>query len=523
MPDDSLTRTPSVDAPRSPAPRGRAGRAQAPAAGALAVLAGLAAGHLIAALTGPDSSPALAVGSRLIDLTPTPVKEWAVATLGTWDKPVLIGGVVLATLAIGALVGWLASRRRLLIWVGPLVLTVIAAVAASTGPAAGPLAMVPAVVTGGVGTWVLWWFLGRTTIRPDEPGAPYALPRRAFLSGSAVVGASSAVALVAGQYLGTARQRPAVVTLPRPTETLAPLPSGLSVDGLAPWVTPNRDFYRVDTSLIVPSVDVGEWQLSIDGMVDRPFTLTWSELLALPMIERDVTLNCVSNEVGGPYIGGARWLGVRVRDVLARAGVQAGADQVLSRSVDGFTVSTPVQALTDARDALIAIGMNGSPLPAEHGFPARLITPGLYGYVGATKWLTQLTLTTYARQSAYWTERGWAERGPVKPSSRIDTPRSFARLQPGQVMIAGEAWAQNIGVLRAQVRIDGGPWHDAELGPDAGIQYWRQWKYAWAATSGQHNLECRVVDESGANQSEARATPFPDGSSGLQSVVVTVD
>ncbi|MBK8448347.1 MAG: molybdopterin-dependent oxidoreductase [Micropruina sp.] len=511
MPSDSLTRI-----------RLR-GRLQAAAAGVLAVLAGLAAGHLVAALTGPDSSPALAVGSRVIDLTPTPVKEWAVASLGTWDKPLLIGGVVAITLGLGALVGLLAVRRRLIIWVGPLVLTVIAAVAATLGPAAGPFAVVPALVTGAVGTLVLWWFVGRATVRPDEPGAPYALPRRAFLTGSAVVGASSAVALVAGQYLTTVRQRPATVVLPRPAETLAPLPAGLDVEGIAPWVTPNQDFYRVDTSLIVPSVDVADWRLSVDGMVDRPFIITWDELLALPMIERDVTLNCVSNEVGGPYIGGARWLGVRVRDVLARAGVQAGADQVLSRSVDGFTLSTPVQALTDGRDALIAIGMNGRPLPAEHGFPARLITPGLYGYVGATKWLTQLTLTTYEAKQAYWTERGWAERGPVKPSSRIDTPRSFARLQPGRVMIAGEAWAQNIGVMRVQVRIDGGPWQNTDLGPDAGIQYWRQWRYAWAATSGQHNLECRVIDDSGANQSEVRATPFPDGSSGLQSVVVTVD
>lgn len=236
-----------------------------------------------------------------------------------------------------------------------------------------------------------------------------------------------------------------------------------------------------------------------------------------------MTLNCVSNEVGGPYIGGARWLGVRTRDLLERAGVQAGADQVLSRSTDGFTVSTPVQALTDDRDALVAIGMNGKPLPAEHGFPARLITPGLYGYVGATKWLTQLTLTTYAQQASYWTQRGWSEKGPVKPSSRIDVPRPLARLQAGEIVVAGVAWAQRIGVAKVQVRIDGGDWRDTTMGPDAGIEFWRQWRYSWRAGSGQHTLECRVIDDTGTPQVEQRATPFPDGASGLQSVVVNVD
>ncbi|MEZ5089128.1 MAG: molybdopterin-dependent oxidoreductase [Micropruina sp.] len=203
---------------------------------------------------------------------------------------------------------------------------------------------------------------------------------------------------------------------------MPPLPAGLDVPGIAPWVTPNADFYRVDINLIVPNVDVNGWTLTVDGMVDRPFTLTWPELLALPMVEKDITLNCVSNEVGGPYIGGARWLGVPMKDLLARAGVQAGAEQVLSRSVDGFTISTPVQALTDDRGAMLAVGMNGQPLSAERGFPARMLTPGLYGYVGATKWLTRLTLTTWAGERAYWTQRDWAEQAPVKPSSRIDTP-----------------------------------------------------------------------------------------------------
>ena len=497
-------------------------RLRASVAGVTAVFTGLAAGQLVASFVAPEAAPALAVGSRLIDLTPTPVKEWTVATLGTWDKPVLIGGVVIMTLALGAVIGLLALRRPAFLWVGPAVLTVIAAAAALAAPAAGMFAMVPALATGVVGTLVLRWLLRGTTSRPDDEGAPHALPRRAFIAGTAVAGVSGAVALIAGQYRTTTQQPPRTITLPKPSDPLAPLPSGPDVPGLAQWVTPNKDFYRVDTSLIVPSVDVGDWRLSIDGMVDKPFSIGWDELLALPVIERDITLNCVSNEVGGPYIGGARWIGVRVRDLLARAGVQQGADQVLSRSTDGYTSSTPLQALTDDRDAMIAIGMNGQPLPAEHGFPARLLTPGLYGYVGATKWLTQLTVTTYAKDVAYWTQRGWAPKGPVKPSSRIDTPKGLSNLPAGQVMIAGEAWAQNIGVAKVQVRVDGGDWQPTQIGPDGGIDYWRQWTYAWQATSGQHTLECRVIDDAGANQAEVRAAPFPDGSSGLHQVVVTV-
>ena len=498
-------------------------RLRAGSVGVLAVIGGLAAGHLTASLVAPDASPALAVGGRVIDLTPTPVKEWAVATFGTMDKPLLIGGVLAITLALGAAIGLAALRHRWAIWAGPATLTAVAVASAALAPVPGPFAVVPALVTGAIGIAVLAWFMRRTARVREHTGRVYALNRRAFLTGTAVTGVGSAAAFLGGQYLATQGRVPSTVTLPAPVRTVPPLPAGLDVPGIAPWVTPNADFYRVDINLIVPNVDVNGWTLTVDGMVDRPFTLTWPELLALPMVEKDITLNCVSNEVGGPYIGGARWLGVPMKDLLARAGVQAGAEQVLSRSVDGLTISTPVQALTDDRGAMLAVGMNGQPLSAERGFPARMLTPGLYGYVGATKWLTRLTLTTWAGERAYWTQRDWAEQAPVKPSSRIDTPRPFARPKPGKVMVAGVAWAQHIGVKGVQVRVDGGPWRDADLGPDAGIDYWRQWSYAWPATSGQHTLESRVIDRTGASQREARATPFPDGSSGLHSVVVIVD
>ncbi|MFT4217225.1 MAG: molybdopterin-dependent oxidoreductase [Micropruina sp.] len=490
-------------------------------AGVGAVLAGLAAGHLIAGLVAPEASPALAVGSRLVDLAPTPLKDWAVATLGTNDKPVLVAGVVVVALALGAGTGPLAFRHRRLAWMVPALLGLVAGAAAVTAPTATAAAVLPALVAGVAGAVTLSWLLPRR--HPDDPtGTPRALPRRAFLTGTAVVGGSSAVALVTGQWFADRSRVATDVTLPVATPARTPLPAGLDVPGLSLWVTPNADFYRVDINLLVPAVDITNWRLSVDGLVDRPLSLSWAELIALPVVERDITLNCVSNEVGGPYIGGARWLGVRTRDLLEHAGVRAEADQVLSRSVDGFTISTPVQALLDDRDALVAIGMNGRPLPAEHGFPARLITPGLYGYVGATKWLTQLTLTTYAQQSAYWTVRGWAERGPVKPSSRIEVPRGFAKLPAGDVIVAGTAWAQHIGVARVQLRVDGGPWQDATLGADAGIEYWRQWRFGWKATPGEHVLESRVIDDRGVPQSEQPAAPFPDGASGLHRITVTI-
>lgn len=328
--------------------------------------------------------------------------------------------------------------------------------------------------------------------------------------------------MVTGQWFADRARVATDVVLPKASPALRSLPAGLDVPGLSPWVTPASDFYRVDINLLVPGVDVATWRLDIDGLVERPFSLSWDELTALPVVERDITLNCVSNEVGGPYIGGARWLGVRTRDLLERAGVRPEADQVLSRSVDGFTVSTPVQALLDDRDALVAVGINGRPLPAEHGFPARLITPGLYGYVGATKWLTRMTLTTYAQQAAYWTVRGWAERGPVKPSSRIDVPRHLSRVPAGTVTVAGTAWAQQIGIARVQVRVDEGEWQDATIGPDAGIDYWRQWRFNWPATPGQHTLESRLIDDHGVVQSEQVAPPFPDGASGLHRITVTI-
>ena len=271
-------------------------------------------------------------------------------------------------------------------------------------------------------------------------------------------------------------------------------------------------------------MSVDDWTLTIDGDVEQEVRLTFDELAAMPLIERDITLTCVSNDVGGGYVGAARWRGVRLTDLLDRAGIDAtGADQILSTDVDGMTISTPLDLATDGRDAMIALGMNGEALPREHGFPARMVVPGLYGFVSATKWITRMTLTTYAEQEAYWTERDWAVDAPIKTSSRIDTPRPLSTIDPGRTVIGGVAWAQHAGgIERVEVRVDGGAWQEARLGPDGGQDYWRQWYLPWTAEKGQHSLAVRAVNGRDEQQTAARATPFPNGSSGVQQIVVTV-
>jgi len=330
---------------------------------------------------------------------------------------------------------------------------------------------------------------------------------------------------VAGQWITTVRTRISDVVIPDPAQKAASFPQGLEAeyDGITPLRTANADFYRVDTRLTVPTVGVDDWTLTIDGDVDKELSFTFDELAAMPLVERDITLTCVSNEVGGQYVGGARWTGVPLADVLAKAGIDATkADQILSTDVDGMTISTPLEVATDGRDTMVAIAMNGEPLPREHGFPARLVTPGIYGFVGATKWLTKLTLTTYAEESAYWTDRDWATDAPIKISSRVDTPKPLSTIDAGKTVIGGVAWAQTRGIAKVEVRIDGGDWQEAKLGPEVSVDYWRQWYLPWDAASGRHDLAVRATDQDGEVQTAERASPFPEGSSGVQEIAVLV-
>jgi DMSO/TMAO reductase YedYZ molybdopterin-dependent catalytic subunit len=493
--------------------------------GVLATLVGVATGHFVASLLNPASSPLLAVGSQVIDLTPTPMKEWAIAHFGSNDKRVLIGSVMGGVLVLAAVAGLLARRR---FWYGAalqLALVGVAAFTALNRPAAEPGDVVPSLATAVAGVGALWW-LDRMATREPVPLTDSAGPsRRGVLISAGVLAATAAVTGGAGRWIGKYRARLTDIAFPRPADPAPAFPTGIEADypGITPLRVPTDEFYRVDTRLDVPIVDIDGWSLKIDGMVDKELELTFDDLLAMPLIERDITLTCVSNSVGGPYVGGARWIGVSLTDLLELAGVQDGVDQIFSTDVDGMTIGTPYELATDGRDAMIALGMNGAALPREHGYPARMVVPGLYGFISACKWIERITLTTYAAKDSYWTKRDWATDAPIKISSRIDTPKVLETIDAGDTFIGGIAWAQqNGGVAQVQVQIDGGAWQDAMLGPSAGNDYWRQWYFPWQAEPGSHNLSCRVIDGMGNTQSTARMNPFPEGSTGIQQLIVKV-
>ncbi|MEA2844221.1 MAG: hypothetical protein QOJ69_1892, partial [Actinomycetota bacterium] len=365
---------------------------------------------------------------------------------------------------------------------------------------------------------------------PEMPGS--GVDRRRFLTVGAATAGGTALALVGVRgfrWPGTSAGQRAAVRLPAPAEPAAAAtaatgsaPAGLDAEGISPLVVPNRDFYRIDEALVVPQVDVDSWRLNVTGMVDSPFEVSYAELLAMPLIERHITLSCVSNEVGGPLVGNARWLGVRLADLLRRAGVKPGATQVVGRSVDRFTVGFPTSVALDGRDAMVAVGMNGEPLPAAHGFPARLVVPGLYGYVSATKWLGEIELTTWEKFDAYWIERSWAREGPVKVESRIDVPQNYSTVRPGPRTVAGVAWAPHRGVSRVEISVDAGPWREARLSEPLGDDAWRQWAVDWDAEPGEHEISVRATTGDGETQTDTKKSVFPDGATGRHNVTVRV-
>jgi DMSO/TMAO reductase YedYZ molybdopterin-dependent catalytic subunit len=375
--------------------------------------------------------------------------------------------------------------------------------------------------------------LGRLMTLAAETGSPplAEMPdwgRRRFLGTSiAVVGVAAASGLVGRALLdrGRLNAMPQVGTIPAPIETAPPLPSGASLDvaGLSPIVTPNRDFYRIDTALLVPRPDLATWRLRVTGMVDRPFELTYDQLVALPLHEQQVTIACVSNEVGGDLVGNALWTGVRLKELLDRAGVQPEATQIVGRAVDGFTVGFPTAwAIADDRESLVAVLMNGETLPPDHGFPARLIVPGLYGYVSATKWLTEIELTTLDGFDAYWVPLGWAKQAPILTQSRIDVPRNGARVEAGTIAIAGVAWAPDRGIEGVEVQVDEDGWEPAELSTPISDATWVQFVRRWEATEGEHLVRVRAIDGTGEVQTDQKTEPAPDGSRGHHTIRVTV-
>lgn len=503
-------------APEDPASVGLAGLAGVVAAGT-----SLAVGEFFAGLVGPLPSLVTGVATFVIDNVPPSIKDLAIQLFGTADKIALGVGIVLVSLVLGVWVG----RRALT--APPAGVTAFAAFGLLGGLAAartGQVDLIPALVNGalaaGSGIAVLRGLLSQLLA-----GSETDVGRRAFLVRAGSVTVFGVFAALFGVNLAsrardTSAQTDAIVI---PTGDSAPTPAAaasLDVEGISPLVTPNSSFYRIDTAFVVPNVDVTDWSMRVTGMVDQEVELNYNDLLEMDMVERYITIACVSNEVGGKLVGNAYWSGVPLSDVLNRAGVQEGAEQLVGRSVDKFTVGFPVEAAFDGREALVAVAMNGEPLPVEHGFPARLVVSGLYGYVSATKWLAELHLTTWDAFDPYWIPRGWAREAPIKTMARIDTPQG--RVKTGTRAIAGVAWAPTRGISRVEVRVDDGPWQDAELAASLSDNSWRQWALPWEPTEGRHVIEARATDGFGDTQTADIARPAPNGASGYHKVTVDV-
>ena len=515
-------------------------RSWAALAGVVAAGLALAVTELLAALFEGAPSLVVSVGSAVIALQPAGAKDVVVAWFGTNDKLALSVAVLIVALALGAAVGVLARTRRDLANAAIGGMALLGFVASLSDPQTSMvLAAVSAGLAAVVGIQALGWLLGRAAAAVSvSPGARAATPtavdpvgRRRFLVS---VGGLGVLAIAGGGLGRMLRERKAVqvvateALIPPAAERAAAIPAGadLGIAGVTPLVMPNDRFYRIDTALLTPSIDVSTWSLRVHGMVDRETTLTFDELVALPLVERYVTIACVSNEIGGNLVGNTKWTGVRLTDVLDIAGVKPGATQIVPRSVDGWTAGFPTSWVTgEERDALIAVKMNDQALPSAHGYPARLIVPGLYGYVSATKWLAELELTTLESFDAYWVRLGWAKEGPILTQSRIDVPGSGSNVARGVVPVAGVAWAPERGISAVEISVDGGPWQAAKLAPAISDQTWVQWRYDWPTgevASGVHELRVRATDGTGTPQEEGPSPPAPDGARGYHTISVSL-
>lgn len=500
----------------------------------------LAFGELVAGVGGTRSSPVVVVGDRVIDLAPRPVREAAIAAFGVQDKAALLVGIYALAALFAAGLGLMARRRPMWAAGGLVFFGGVGVAAALAGDTGGLAAVVAPMVAAIVGVAVLRFTVavldGSLAVTPSgqvsvatDPTSPVggAVHRRRFLTltaGAVVLAASAGSVGRLLQRQGAAAASRLAVLLPRAARPAPPIPASadLGVAGISAVVTPNAAFYRIDTALFVPQVAAETWRLKIHGRVRRPFQLTYDDILRRPLVEEDITMACVSNELGGSLVGNARWLGISLLDLLEEAGIDSVADQVVARSVDGFTAGFPVESLRDGRAALLAVGMNGEPLPLTHGFPARVVVAGLYGYVSATKWLSDLELGRMADFDPYWIRRGWAREGPVKTMARIDTPRAGRAVAPGMVAIGGVAWAPTRGITGVEVRVGQAAWVAAELATEVNPQVWRQWRFAWTATPGVHKVSVRATDGNGETQPEERRPPFPDGATGWHTITVRV-
>jgi DMSO/TMAO reductase YedYZ molybdopterin-dependent catalytic subunit len=506
------------------------GRGFAVLLGVLSVAAAIGSGQLVGGLLSPASGPFLAVGDAVVRVSPQWLVEFAKSAFGTADKLVLLGGmaVVIGLLAVA---GGVASRQRPTTGVAVVVaMGAIGLLAVVTAPTFAPLDLAAPAVAIAVGIIVFRRLheMGLQALDAPTPAAGVSR-RRMLISTSTALGTGALVATGLGSWLGrdvTGARDGVSGLLGRATlaERAPAIPpsAAFTADGTPPFVTSNADFYRIDTALRVPALTADDWSLRIHGMVRTELTLSFADLLARPLLERTITMLCVSNPVGGQYISTANFIGVDLREILLEAGVRPGAEQLFSTSRDGWTCGTPVDVLLEPdRGALLAVGMNGEALPPEHGFPVRMVVPGLYGFVSATKWVTDMELTTFSARQAYWLQRGWAAEAPIKTESRIDVPQRSQSVPAGRLTAAGIAWSQPIGVSAVEVRLDEGPWQRAELATEVNYDTWRMWRAPLDVVPGTHTLQVRATDRNGITQTEAVRDVVPDGATGWHTVTFT--
>jgi len=499
-------------------------------AGLVAGFAGLAASYCVAMVMTTRDSPVTAVAELVTRLTPGPVVERAIRILGHHDKQFLLLMILLLSGVLFAWAGRLARRS----WWAPTivfaVLAVVGGIAVWRQRGSGAIDILPIGV--GFATWLVCLSLLTEPLRlheraltaaeeaPEQPGIPARADhtRRTFLLRAGIIVAGTTVVGTVGRVVGRGRRHVEearrLLRLPGVTGPQVPASVRVGLEGVTPWATPARDFYRIDTAFVVPTIEPTDWQLRIHGMVDREIVLTYQQLIDRQVTQAWVTLNCVSNPVGGDLIGNAWWSGVRIADLLAAAGVQPGADAVLQTSDDGWTCGTPIGALTDDRDAMLAFAMNGRPLPIDHGFPVRTIVPGLYGYVSACKWVVEMKVTRFADIEAYWTQRGWAELGPVKMASRIDVPGNGGEVLASGGRVGGMAWSQHTGISAVEISVDDGPWQPADIGGVPSTDTWVQWAATIDVEPGEHTLAVRAIDADGQVQTGDEQDTLPDGATG---------
>ncbi|MDE0665117.1 MAG: molybdopterin-dependent oxidoreductase [Acidimicrobiaceae bacterium] len=545
-------------------------------AGAAGAAVGLGFGELMEGAFESIPSLVVAVSELLSDYTPGDVVRFSIANFGASQKTLLTVGIVVVTLALGGALGRSAARGQLRVTLSGFALFGLlggwAAARNPISPAAGSwIVGLAAAVLAAAATLGVVRLAGRRAVAAAPEAADRSVvtgtTRRSFFYAAGAGAAALAMVGVgrglrgqsaAEQFLEANALRPSPTTEPQAvpasttttapqevaastttTTTVAPEPAAPSVQaqlatldtlddevaGISSYVTPNDGFYRIDTAFgRVPQVDPGDWRLRFTGMVDNPYEITFDEIQAMDLSDYVITLSCVSNEVGGNLVGNAVWTGVPLSVLLDRAGVQPGADQVVGRSVDDWTAGFPTDVVYDGRNAILAIGMNDEFLPTRHGFPARLVVAGLYGYVSAVKWLEEINLTTWDGFDGYWVPRGWSKEGPMKTQSRIDVPSAGRGLTAGQTTpIAGIAWAPTRGIEQVEVNIDGEGWLPCRLGEAVGDESWVQWHREWTPTAGRHRIQVRATDGDGFTQSEREVPPAPNGAEGWHTINVNVD